>query len=81
MMMLHAYPFLPALEQMFQSLATEYDAPTLKDIQASADESPMDAEWAALEAYTAALISIPSHDWVPLQDWITKNMPKQGSGL
>ena len=58
--------FLPALEKMFESLADQYDAPSIQDIQASAVQFPMVAEWAAFEAYIAGLIQNPDHDWVPL---------------
>ena len=66
MLMVHAYPFLPALEKMFESLADQYNAPSIQDIQASAVQFPMDAEWAAFETYIAGLIQNPDHDWVPL---------------
>ena len=50
--MVHSYPKMPVLEDLFNTFAAEKGSSTVESVEAQAHMHPLEAEWTAFAEYT-----------------------------
>ena len=62
----HLYPYIPILEDVFEALAIARQEPSKEDLMASASGDPLAAEWAEFEEYVQGVIAQQPSCYVPV---------------
>ncbi len=63
----HSYPYMPMMETLFDTIASQYGYPSKDDIRASAHLDPMITAWQLFSSYAKFIASQKlSHNYIQL---------------
>ena len=65
-MIVHSYPFFPALESALESIAAARNEPSIPEILSAARTHPMTDDLLALDDYISLVTSCYRHEYVPV---------------
>ena len=77
----HSYPYMPMMETMLDTIASQLGYPSQEQIMASAHLDPMAAEWQLFGSYAKFIGSQHSHGYIQLcqqvnhQETVTSALP------